>query len=80
MTNKDTRLDGVGAGARKSIERAVADDLIAAIYKVEGWAPKDRAGFTSRVARCSSLYAITADARRNRYVATPYPVSEEKES
>lgn len=56
---------------RRIIERAIADDLIRAIYKAQGWTPGDKAGFNSRTARCSSVYSITADARRNRYVATP---------
>lgn len=51
------------------IERAVPDDLIRAIYAAEGWARGDRAGFQSRSARCASIYDITADPRRNRYVA-----------
>lgn len=51
------------------IERAIADDLIDAIYRREGWVKRDRAGFTSRSARCGELYEITADPRRNRYVA-----------
>lgn len=59
---------------RSVIERAVADDLIAAIYKAEGWMPGDKAGFETRTARCSALYEITADPRRNRYVATPLSI------
>lgn len=51
------------------IQRAIADDLIRAIYVREGWTPFDRAGFNSRSARCNTLYTITADVRRNRYVA-----------
>lgn len=51
------------------IERAIADDLIRAIYQREGWAAGDRADFGSRSARCNALYDITADPRRNRYVA-----------
>jgi hypothetical protein len=46
-------------------------DLIAAIYKAEGWTPGDKGAFETRTARCSSVYDITADPRRNRYVATP---------
>ena len=49
------------------IKRAVADDLIRAIYKAEGWRFVEG---EARVARCNELYAITADARANRYVAT----------
>ncbi|PAL23574.1 hypothetical protein [Sphingopyxis sp. GW247-27LB] len=60
-----------GAVQRRVIERAVADDLIAAIYKAEGWTPGDKGVFQTRTARCSSVYDITADPRRNRYVATP---------
>lgn len=56
---------------RRVIERAVADDLIRAVYKAEGWTPGDKGGFETRTARCSSVYDITADSRRNRYVATP---------
>lgn len=51
------------------IECVIADDLIDAIYRREGWAKRDRAGFSSRSGRCSELYEITADPRRNRYVA-----------
>lgn len=74
LRNTRTAPSGEGRsnGARRSvIERAVADDLIAAIYKAEGWTPGDKAGFETRTARCSALYEITADPRRNRYVATP---------
>jgi hypothetical protein len=51
------------------IERSIPDDLLTAIYKREGWTPRDRAGFNSRSARCNELYEITADPRRNRYIA-----------
>jgi len=53
---------------RRKIERAVAIDLIAAVYKAEGW---KRAEGESRVARVKELYVISADPRRNRYIATP---------
>lgn len=59
------------SGQRKTIERAIADDLLDAIYEAEGWMKRDKAGFPTRSARCASLYRITCDARRNRYVATP---------
>ncbi|QEH79902.1 hypothetical protein EIK56_17895 [Sphingomonas sp. C8-2] len=70
------------------IERAVADDLVRAIYEREGWNRSDKGGFESCSARCNSLYIITADPRRNRYVArkrtidslrptTPSPVTDE---
>lgn len=51
------------------IERAIADDLIRAIYAAEGWQRGDKAGFQTVSARCNSLYEITADPRRNRYIA-----------
>jgi hypothetical protein len=57
--------------ARRKIERAVADDLIRAIYAAEGWQRHDKGGFPTCSARSSSLYTITADPRRNRYIATP---------
>ncbi len=50
----------------RRIERAVADDLIRAIYKAEGWTVAEG---ERRVARCNEVYTITADARRNRYIA-----------
>lgn len=53
---------------RKKIERAVALDLIQAVYKAEGWVRREG---ESQVARVKQLYAITADPRRNRYIATP---------
>lgn len=56
---------GVVMGGR-TIKRAVALHLIAAIYKAEGWKPTlgER-----RVARCNALYDITADPRTSRYIA-----------
>ena len=53
---------------RKIIKRAVALDLIQAVYKAEGW--KRREG-ESQVARVKGYYDITADPRANRYIATP---------
>jgi hypothetical protein len=53
---------------RKQIKRAVAIDLIHAVYKAEGW--KRREG-ESAVARVKQYYDITADPRINRYIATP---------
>lgn len=53
------------------IERRIADDLIRAIYEREGWARHDRAEFASCTARAGSRYEITADPRRDRYIATP---------
>ena len=53
---------------RKKIERAVALDLIQAVYSAEGW--KRREG-ESAVRRVKQYYDITADPRRNRYIATP---------
>jgi hypothetical protein len=53
---------------RSKIERAVALDLIQAVYKAEGWVRREG---ESQVARVKDLYTITADPRRNRYVATP---------
>lgn len=55
-------------GKRKKIERVIALDLIAAIYKVEGW---KRVEGERQVARVKQFYNITADPRRNRYIATP---------
>lgn len=57
------------SGKGGKIERAIADDLIRAIYKREGWTRGDRDGFNSQAARCSAIYDITADPARNRYVA-----------
>lgn len=68
MTNEAASADHLLTTAKK-IERAIADDLIRAIYKAEGWQLRDRAGFDSCVARCNALYTIMADVRRNRYVA-----------
>ena len=56
---------------RGIIERPVADDLIRAIYDREGWKRHDKGGFRTCAARAQSRYEITADPRRNRYVATP---------
>lgn len=53
---------------RRVIKRAVAIELIDAVYKAEGWR---RAEGESRVARVKALYDLTADARANRYIATP---------
>jgi hypothetical protein len=53
---------------RKIIERAVALDLIQAVYKAEGWTRREGEG---QVARVKQFYTITADPRRNRYIATP---------
>ena len=53
---------------RKVIKRAIAIDLIEAVFHAEGW--KHREG-ESRVARVKELYIITADPRINRYIATP---------
>lgn len=53
---------------RKVIERAVADDLIRAVYKAEGWT---RSEGEARVERVKQFYTITADPRRNRYIAGP---------
>ena len=54
---------------RRIFQARVADDLIRAIYDAEGWQRHDRGGFRSCSARCNAFYAITADPRRNRYVA-----------
>lgn len=62
---------------RKVIERAVADDLIRAVYKAEGWT---RSEGESRVERVKQFYIITADARRNRYIATPIELAREGQS
>lgn len=71
---------GAAHSGRKVVERAVADDLITAIYEAEGWQPKDKGEFSSRSARAQSLYQITVDPRRNRYIATPLALSPETRS
>ncbi len=53
---------------RKVIKRAVALDLIHAVYKAEGWSFREGEG---RIARVKEFYEITADPRANRYIATP---------
>lgn len=54
--------------APKKIERAVALDLLHAVYKHHGW---KRAEGESMTARVHAVYDVTLDARRNRYLATP---------
>lgn len=63
---------------RRVIKRKIADDLIRAIYKAEGWTRHDKAGFNSCSARCSLLYVITADPRSNKYIATPKAAGEDE--
>jgi hypothetical protein len=53
---------------RKVLKRAVALDLIQAVYKAEGWTRREG---ESQVARVKQYYDITADPRGNRYIATP---------
>ena len=55
---------------RKVIKRAVAGDLLHAVYKAEGWR---RSEGESMVGRVKQYYTITADPRANRYIATPKP-------
>lgn len=54
---------------RKIIKRRIAYDLIVAVYKAEGWWPP-REG-ERRVERVKTLYTLTADLRKNVYIATP---------
>jgi hypothetical protein len=54
--------------ARKVIKRAIALDLIHAVYKAEGWTRREG---ESAVRRVKQYYEITADPRANRYIATP---------
>lgn len=56
---------------RRSIMQPTPDDLIRAIYKSEGWVRGDKGGFSTQSARCNSLYKITVDTERNRYITTP---------
>ena len=54
--------------APKKMERAVALDLLHAVYKHHGW---KRAEGESMAARVHAIYNVTLDAGRNRYVAIP---------
>ncbi|MEN1996859.1 hypothetical protein [Stenotrophomonas bentonitica] len=54
--------------APKKMERAVALDLLHAVYKHHGW---KRAEGESMTARVHEIYNVTLDAGRNRYVAIP---------
>lgn len=53
---------------RKVIKRAVALDLIHAVYRAEGWTRREG---ESQVKRVKQYYEITADPCANRYIATP---------
>lgn len=54
--------------APKKMERAVALDLLHAVYKRHGW---KRAEGESMTARVHAIYDVALDAGRNRFVATP---------
>ncbi|MCI1050020.1 hypothetical protein MOQ50_11050 [Stenotrophomonas maltophilia] len=56
--------------APKKMARAVALDLMHAVYEHHGW---KRAEGESMTARVHALYDVTLDASRNRFVATPKP-------
>jgi hypothetical protein len=53
-------------GHYRRIERAVALDLLHAVYKAEGW---KRVEGESMAKRVNAAYVVTADPRRNRYIA-----------
>lgn len=56
----------------RPIARATALELLLAIYQQHGWR---RAEGESMVARVQTLYTVSAEPGRNRYVATPKPVT-----
>ncbi|MBK0011100.1 hypothetical protein [Stenotrophomonas sp. S41] len=56
--------------APKKMARAVALDLMHAVYEHHGW---KRAEGESMTARVHGLYDLVLDAGRNRFVATPKP-------
>lgn len=58
--------------APKKMARAVALDLIHAVYEHHGW---KRAEGESMTARVHALYDVVMDAGRNRFVATPKPAA-----
>lgn len=58
--------------APKKMARAVALDLMHAVYEHHGW---KRAEGESMTARVHALYDVTMDAGRNRFVATPKPAA-----
>lgn len=58
--------------APKKMARAVALDLMHAVYEHHGW---KRAEGESMTARVNSLYDVTLEAGRNRFVATPKPAA-----
>jgi len=58
--------------APKKMARAVALDLMHAVYEHHGW---NRAEGESMTARVHALYDVTLDAGRNRFVATPKPAA-----
>ncbi|WP_414498627.1 hypothetical protein [Stenotrophomonas maltophilia] len=58
--------------APKKMARAVALDLMQAVYEHHGW---KRAEGESMTARVHAIYDVTLDAGRNRFVATPKPAA-----
>ena len=54
--------------ACKVLTATIPADLIDKVYRAEGWTKVEG---EVRAARVKTLYALSVDARRGRYVATP---------